>query len=228
MPATSKGPTPRQLARAENIDRIKRLALSQLAAAGAAELSLRAIARELNLVSSAIYRYYASRDELITALIIDAYDDLADRLEQAGASRRAPRRRWADTCDALRDWAVAEPHRFALIYGSAIPGYQAPPDTITAAGRVVRAFVAPVVGSAVEAPTGSVPSRALTGQLAATTAALGLDDVPPGVMLVVVGAFARVVGLLTLELNGHFVGGFEPADDLFATLVAREADALGL
>lgn len=227
MPATPKGPTPRQLARAENIARIKGLALSQLAASGAAELSLRAIARELNLVSSAIYRYYASRDELITALIIDAYDDLADRLEQAGASRRAPRRRWADTCDALRGWARAEPHRFALIYGSAIPGYQAPADTITSAGRVVRAFAAPAVGGAVEVPGAAAPSRGLAGQLVATSEALDLD-VPPAVMLVVVGAFARVVGLLTLELNGHFVGGFEPADDLFAVMVAREADALGL
>lgn len=221
-----KGPTPRQLARAESIDRIKRLALDQLAESGASTLSLRAIARELNLVSSAIYRYYASRDDLITDLIIDAYDDLAGELESAaGAARRGPRRRWTDTCHALRSWALAQPHRFALVYGSAIPGYAAPRDTIEPAGRVVRAFCSAAVGSAVPAPA-HVP-RALGRQLDGSAAALGLgvDEVT---MLRLVGAFGRVVGLLTLELNGHFVGGFEPADALFDALVADEADALGL
>ncbi|MBA3781374.1 MAG: TetR/AcrR family transcriptional regulator [Nocardioides sp.] len=221
------GPTPRQLARSENIDRIKRLALAQLSVAGASELSLRAIARELNLVSSAIYRYYASRDELITALIIDAYDDLADHLEAAGlrSVRKAPRRRWVDICHAVREWALTQPHRFALIYGSAIPGYQAPPDTIGAAGRVVRAFCMPVV-EARPAPDAVHVGRVLARQLVSTRGALELD-VLPEVMLLLLGAFARVIGLLTLELNGHFVGGFEPADALFDALVAREADALG-
>src|SRR5689334_20405571 len=105
------GLTPRERARAETLAQIKRLALDQLATTGAGELSLRAIARELNLVSSAIYRYYPSRDELITALLIDAYGDLADLLaEAARTDRRGARRRWADTADALRRWARAEPH----------------------------------------------------------------------------------------------------------------------
>lgn len=220
-----KGPTPRQLARAESIGRIKELALDQLAESGAAALSLRAIARELNLVSSALYRYYPSRDELITALILDAYDDLAYALEAAGTSRRAPRRRWLDTCHALRGWSLDAPHRFALVYGSAIPGYAAPQDTVVPAGRVVHAFCAPAVGAGAGPP--SPTGRPLVGQLRVSADALDLDA-DPGVMLVLIGAFARVVGLLNLELNGHFVGGFEPADLLFAALVEREADALGL
>lgn len=237
--AMAKGPTPREIARAENIERIKRLALSQLAESGAAELSLRAIAREVNIVSSAIYRYYASRDDLITDLIIDAYADLADGLEVAGrADRRGARRRWLETCGELRRWARHEPHRFALIYGSAIPGYRAPQDTIFAAGRVMSAFCAPVVGAAGGAGAGegdrepgrgsrAAVGRALVAQLDTTRAALEVD-VPPEVMLGLVGAFARVIGALTLELNGHFVGGFEPADALFGVLIEREADALGL
>ena len=144
----AEGPTPRQLAREQNIDRIKALALTQLAESGAGSLSLRAIARELNLVSSAIYRYYPSRDELITALIVDAYGDLADHLDEAGAAgRRGPRRRWVDTCLAMRAWAVSQPQRWALIYGSTIPGYAAPPDTIDPAGRVVLALCRPVAES---------------------------------------------------------------------------------
>jgi AcrR family transcriptional regulator len=222
-----EGPTPRQLAREQNIERIKSLALIQLAESGAASLSLRAIARELNLVSSAIYRYYASRDELLTDLIVDAYGDLAERLEEtSSAARRGPRRRWIDTCLAMRAWAVAEPHRWALIYGSTIPGYAAPPDTIAPAGRVVRALCVPVEEAGAR-PEPAPVGRTLAGQLDVTRDALGLA-VERGAMFALVAAFSRLIGLLTLELNGQFVGGFEPADDLFAALVEREADALGL
>ncbi|MFC4787077.1 TetR/AcrR family transcriptional regulator [Nocardioides sp. MAHUQ-72] len=220
-----KGPTPRQVARTENIARIKELALTQLAESGASTLSLRAIARELNLVSSAIYRYYASRDDLITALIVDAYEDLGSRLEEAATSARAPWRRWVETCRVLRAWAAAEPHRWALIYGSAIPGYAAPADTIAPAGRVVQAFCTAATGAgpAVVRPIG----RSLATQLDTTASALELDVDRP-TMLALVGAFSRVVGLVTLELNGQFVGGFDPADALFDALVEREADLLGL
>ena len=222
----AKGPTPREKARTENIARIKELALSQLAESGASTLSLRAIARELNLVSSAIYRYYASRDELITALIVDAYDDLGELLENTAGSARGPRRRWLDTCRAMRSWAIAAPHRFALVYGSAIPGYAAPADTIAPAGRVVRAMCLAATGASPTADTGPL-GRRLGTQL--DQAAKGLDlDVDRPTMLALTAAFSRVIGLLTLELNGHFVGGFEPADALFDALVEREADLLGL
>jgi AcrR family transcriptional regulator len=225
----TKGPTPRQLARQQNLERIRELALAQLAESGADSLSLRAIARELNLVSSAIYRYYASRDELLTALIVDAYTDLADRMDEAvAAPRRGPRRRWVEACLAMRAWAVAEPHRWALIYGSTIPGYAAPPDTIEPAGRVVLALLRPVVesGATPRVPERPLP-RALGGQLDAVSTGFGLDT-DRSTMLALVAAFSQVVGVLTLELNGQFVGGFEPADDLFVALVEREADLLGL
>lgn len=218
--------TPRQLAKAQNIERIKELALRQLATEGASSLSLRAIARELNLVSSAIYRYYASRDELITALILDAYDDLADTLETAADTRRGPRGRWVDTCLALRGWAVATPHRFALIYGSAIPGYAAPADTIEPAARVVRALAAPVVAGGAPHVRRSL-ARPLAEQLRGAAEALELE-LEPSAVLSVVEAFAHLIGALTLELNGHFVGAFEPADVLFAALVEDMANPLGL
>ncbi len=127
----------------------------------------------------------------------------------------------------MRAWAVAEPHRWALIYGSTIPGYAAPPDTIAPAGRVVRALCLPVAEAGGQRDGTVHRTRACDRQLDTTRAALELD-VDRGTMLALVGAFARVVGLLTLELNGQFVGGFDPADDLFATLVEQEADAVGL
>src|SRR6202046_3771698 len=84
MTATpSASRTARERARAELTREIKQEARRQLAASGAQGLSLRAVARELGMVSSALYRYFPSRDELLTALIIDAYDALGEAAEAA-------------------------------------------------------------------------------------------------------------------------------------------------
>jgi hypothetical protein len=109
-----------------------------------AALSLRAIARDVGMVSSAVYRYFPSRDELLTALIIAAYDELGDAVEQAdaGVRRRSDLdKRFLAVCAAIRDWARANPHEYALLYGSPVPGYVAPQTTTTSAGRITGAFL---------------------------------------------------------------------------------------
>ena len=123
--------------RAQMTDEIKAAARRHLATDGA-NLSLRAVARELGMVSSALYRYFPSRDHLLTALIIDAYDALGSAAEagDAGIERGDLLGRWLATCHAIRDWALANPYEYALIYGSPVPGYQAPQDTVPAATRV--------------------------------------------------------------------------------------------
>lgn len=130
--------TARQRARAELTREIKEAARRQLAETGAPQLSLRAVARELGLVSSALYRYFPSRDDLLTALIIDAYDSVGEAAETAAAANgtAGPRSGWRAVCHAIRDWARANPHEYALIYGSPVPGYQAPRDTVAPAARV--------------------------------------------------------------------------------------------
>ena len=106
-------------------EEIKATARRHLAEGGAANLSLRAVARDLGMVSSAIYRYVPSRDDLLTALIIDAYDSLGEAAETAHAADAdaAPAQRWVTVCEAVRGWALAHPHEYALIYGSPVPGY---------------------------------------------------------------------------------------------------------
>ena len=116
---------------------IKQLARRQLADVGAPNLSLRAIARDLGMASSAIYRYFASRDELLTALIIDAYEAIgteAERADRELGPADAPLR-WSTACWAAYRWSVANPAEFALIFGTPVPGYVAPPDTIGPATR---------------------------------------------------------------------------------------------
>src|SRR6186997_2793657 len=97
----------RERARAEITAEILEAARRQLATDGAAGLSLRAVAREVGMVSSAVYRYVASRDELLTLLIIGSYDALGTVVEDAAANRRrAPADRFLDAGRAVRTWAV--------------------------------------------------------------------------------------------------------------------------
>jgi AcrR family transcriptional regulator len=224
--------TARGRARAQMLTDIKQQALRQLGEEGAAALSLRAIARDLGVVSSGLYRYYANRDALLTALIIDAYDDLTAAVDTADAdlAPSAFRDRWIARCAALRRWALAEPARFQLLYGTPVPGYRAPEDTVGPAVAVDAALVRLVADAAAAGalrPLPAVGSEVLEAQLERVAVGLGLA-VPPAALAVAVSAVGTLVGLVTLELGGHFVGGFEPVDALFAHAVGDLADRLGL
>ena len=120
-------PTSRALARERTMARIVELGNAQLAESGVAGLSVREIARGLGMVSSAVYRYVASRDELLTLLIVDAYEDLAAVVEErlAGAGD-GPRERFLALGGAMSSWALAAPERWSLLYGTPVPGYAAP------------------------------------------------------------------------------------------------------
>src|SRR4051794_1206375 len=138
-------PTSRAENRVEQTRAILGRARAQLAEVGPAALSVRQIARDVGLVSSAVYRYFPSRDELLTALIVEAYDELGDAVEQAdaGVRRRADlARRFRAVADAIHDWARANPHEYALLYGSPVPGYVAPDATVSPAVRVSGTFLA--------------------------------------------------------------------------------------
>ncbi|HWK92111.1 MAG TPA: TetR/AcrR family transcriptional regulator [Luteimicrobium sp.] len=140
-------PTPRQLAREHTMREIVRIGRAQLATVGPADLSLRAVARELGVVSSAVYRYVSSRDELLTLLIVDAYDELGDAVDAALATAPAdPRDRVLAAARAVRSWALGDPSSYALLYGTPVPGYAAPADLTTQPGtRVVLALMRVVV-----------------------------------------------------------------------------------
>uniref|UniRef100_UPI0013B38CCA TetR/AcrR family transcriptional regulator n=1 Tax=Nonomuraea lactucae TaxID=2249762 RepID=UPI0013B38CCA len=131
--------TARERVRAELTREIADIARRRLATEGAGGLSLRAVAREMGMVSSAIYRYFPSRDDLLTALIIDGYNALGEAVERADASCPPDSfpDRWSAVCHAVRDWALAHPHEYTLLYGSPVPGYHAPQDTVPARARDV-------------------------------------------------------------------------------------------
>ncbi|APU22609.1 TetR/AcrR family transcriptional regulator [Actinoalloteichus sp. GBA129-24] len=211
--ADTEATTPRLRYRAQVREEIKDHARQQIAAAGTSALSLNAIAKQMGLSGPALYRYYAGRDELITELIRDAYRSLADAVHQTAATQGADPRALAH---ALRRWALADPHRYLLIYGTPIPGYHAPADTTAISGKIMTVLLDAYV---------TLPRRP------PTPLAIHLHDhrhwaaghsASPEVLHRALTFWTRLHGVLSLELAGHFTAmGFDPAQ-----LFAAEVDDL--
>jgi AcrR family transcriptional regulator len=219
--------------RAELTREIAEVARRHLATDGASGLSLRAVARELGMASSAVYRYYPSRDDLLTALIVEAYDALGQAAEEADAAvaPRDLRGRWTTTCTAVRTWALAHPHEYALVYGSPVPGYAAPESTIGPAGRVGEVLCR-ILADGLESgvaggdPDGSGADAALTPGVPAE---LGLPSDPSGSLAArAVHAWTSLYGLISFELFGHTHNIVADHEAFFAAAAGRLATCLGL
>ncbi len=227
--------TARERARVELTREIKETARRHLAQEGAAGLSLRAVARDLGMSSSALYRYFASRDDLLTALIIDSYDAFGEVAEKADAKAvraGAPTgERWLTVTRAVRRWALGHRHEWALVYGTPIPGYAAPQDTVEPATRLHRVLVH-VVQDAIAAGDIEVPARPLPGprlltDLAKATAGSPeppFEDVGERVLAI----WSAFIGSVSLEVFGQY-NRVLTDNDRFADLnVALAASTAGL
>ncbi|MEW2544739.1 TetR/AcrR family transcriptional regulator [Streptomyces sp. NPDC047002] len=196
--------SPRERYRAQVREEIKEHAREQIATAGASALSLNAISKRMGMSGPALYRYFASRDALITELVTDAYRSLADTFhDRAAADGGLP-----GLAQALRDWALADPHRYFLVYGTPVPGYRAPEDTTLIAAEIMSVLLA-----------------ACTAEDAPDAAAAGLDEHlahhrtwapdpadPPARLRRALLCWTRLHGVLSLELAGHFTGmGLDPS-----------------
>jgi len=222
--------TARARARAALTEDIKAAARGQLAEVGASGLSLRAVARELGMVSSAVYRYFPSRDALLTALIIDAFDAVGQVAERAvdGLSDRVTPR-WLALASAIRRWAHENPHDYALVYGSPVPGYEAPADTVAPATRVSLVALG-VVALGVE--SGEIDTAATVRMPRPVHADLGRlrDEAAPGVSDEVLArallAWTALFGTISYELFGHLHGVIDDYDAFFDHEMRRLADYL--
>jgi AcrR family transcriptional regulator len=225
LPSASR--TARDRARIELTDEIKAVARRHLVEQGSAALSLRAVAREVGMVSSAVYRYFPSRDDLFTALIIDAYDAVGEKAESADreSRNRTVAARLLAVCEAVRAWALANAHEYALIYGSPVPGYAAPEATIIPATRVPLVLLGQLVEGmasgeivAGESPTTTRIIRSDFAQLRRAAAA----DVPDSVLSRGLSVWAQVLGTINLEMFGHLHNVIHDYDAFF-TLQMRAA-----
>ncbi|MFH9063419.1 TetR/AcrR family transcriptional regulator [Streptomyces coeruleorubidus] len=220
----------RARARIEVTAAIKDEARRQLAAEGAARLSLRAVARELGMVSSALYRYFPSRDDLLTALIIDAYDSLGGTAEAAheAAAGSGPLQRWIAVCEAVRRWALDHPHEYALIYGSPVPGYTAPDTTVPPAARVGLLLFGIVrdayQGLGLARPSLPADLRPEAERMAADLA----PDLPPETVTALVAAWAQLFGMVGFELFGQFNRVVKDRETFFRHTVGQLAHGVGL
>lgn len=201
--------TRRERLRTQTREEAKAAALRQIAAAGPQSLSLNAIGKELGMTGPALYRYFAGRDELLTELISDGYHDLADAVETAASASAGdpPADRIRVLARAYRGWALAQPHRYLLLFGTPVPGYAAPAHTIAAATRTLRAFLEPIASLSYAARYPLLEDQ-LTAGLADRN-----PDAPwsgPALRLGVTG-WTRMHGVVSLEVEGHFGPmGFDP------------------
>jgi len=228
----------RERVRSELTAEITAAARRQLADVGGAGLSLRAVAREVGLVSSAVYRYFPSRDDLLTRLIIDGYDDLGAAAEAADDPARDPAERWLAVCRSVREWAREHPHEYALLYGSPVPGYRAPEDPVPAASRV-GIVLGRILGDAARSGALHARSDDRPGTSGgrdpslisdAAVEVLGgehplLDD---AVRIRGLLAWSSLYGTITFELFGHFVGSVEDGDRYFDRAMGDLAGLIGL
>lgn len=227
--------TPREQARERTMADVVRIGRAHLAASGAAALSLRAVARDLGVVSSAVYRYVPSRDELLTLLVVDAYDELGEAAEtaEAAAARDDLAGRWRAIATAVRAWALREPSRYGLVFGTPVPGYRAPAERTTDPGTRVVVLLLRLAADAQAAgarPAGT--DRDVPASLAADAArirgGLGLE-VSDEMLVATVLAWVSLFGAVGFEVFGQYgeTTFAEPAL-LFDALVDLLARALGL
>ncbi|MGQ0434145.1 MAG: TetR/AcrR family transcriptional regulator [Microthrixaceae bacterium] len=216
--------------RGELTEQIKGIARHHLAARGAPALSLRAVAREAGMVSSGVYRYFASRDDLLTALIVDAFDAVGEAAEEAdaGCDRADLDGRWLAVARAVRTWALSNPHEYALVYGSPVPGYTAPTDTVDPAGRVSLVFLrilADGVGSGSIATGDRIETTRVLRQDLARLRSVGAPGVPDSVLSRGLLVWTQLFGAISYELFGHLHRVITDYDALFE-LQARRAGEL--
>jgi hypothetical protein len=186
------------------------------------------------MVSSAIYRYVDSRDDLLTRLIIEAYDSLGAAAEAAvaEAATLADDERWVTAALAIRGWALARPHEYMLLYGTPVPGYAAPDDTVAPGTRVTLALLSIVRDAASghrlqPLDTTVDPPPGLTDELARLAQLVDLD-VTPAVLVAVLAAWTQLFGLLSFELSNQTRGVVDDHAALFEATTRLSARSIGL
>ena len=214
----------RALARDHLTRAILASARAQLGTAGPAALSVRAVARDVGMASSAVYRYFASRDDLLTALLVECFDEHGEAVEEAEAAvdRADLSGRWSAVAHAFRRWAAEHHWDYALLYGSPVPGYVAPEQTVGPATRVTRVLLGLLGDAADQGVQGRGPAAG-AGFHAATAdvRAFAGADLPDELLLAGLAAWSGLVGAVTLELFGHLDNAVGDREAWFDALVRR-------
>jgi AcrR family transcriptional regulator len=186
----------RERIRAQTLREIRELGARQVDDGGLAALSLNAIAKQMGMSGPALYRYFASRDELLAALITDGYGEITRAVEKAAAGGGEPEERLAAVAHAYRGWALAHPRRYALLFGERPEGFRDPEEAILqGAMGVLLEIVAELAGDAPGAPD---------PELAGWVERRGGAELPSRVPRLSLLLWTRMHGIVGLELSGAF------------------------
>ena len=185
---------------------IKETARIQIAERGAASLSLRAIARELKITAPAIYNYFPNRDDLVTALIVDAFNSLRDALlASQKTEEETPAKQILNSAHAYRNWALEHSEEYSLIFGTPIPNFHAPMEITGPAAAGSMAVLFGIFDAAWR--DGALKTEGLPTPIPEMIQAW-IDKVNyeghPAVVHFAMASWAQIHGMLSLELNGHF------------------------
>jgi len=229
MPA----PSMRARVRAEMIEEIKVAARRRLVVDGS-NLSLRGVARDMGIVASALYRYFPSRDDLLTVLIMDAYQGLSEaaKAAEAQAPPEDARGRWHAVCTGVREWALAHTVEYELLYGSPVPGYAAPPDTVAPASAIVMLLVDITADAAAAGPVTPLMSTPIPALVRADLRRLieqrQQGEMPEELLDRVFVAWTHLFGLVNFEIFGRLAGTIEARREYFDHHMSLMADLTGL
>ncbi|SDL62030.1 transcriptional regulator, TetR family [Glycomyces sambucus] len=222
--------TARARARAELTKEILASSRRQLGEVGAPGLSLRSVARDLGMASSAVYRYFASRDELLTALLIECYNEVGEAAERSDRPKAVPEIRWLGVWRGVRNWSLANRHEYALLFGTPVPGYAAPHLTTEIAARMpltLARIVADVKRDRGLRPrTGPICDPAAIEPAMLVLLEDGNFTVEDTARLIL--AWNRLVGIIGYELHGHLANVTADDDAFFEYCARAEGANLGL
>lgn len=203
---------------------IKEQAWSQIAAAGPAALSLRAVARDMGMTSSALYRYFPSRDHLLSTLAADGFASLADQLEDTerklDAKRIDAENRFLTLVRSYREWAIAHQQEYSLMFGTPVPGFEqcgpeAKLEMVRGVNVLFRCMVAGLDdGGIVPPPLQPAVERKLLPKLRKWHDHAG-SDLPPEALATCMFIWTQLHGAISLELFGHLPEPLMPAAELF-------------
>lgn len=226
-------PTRQQERRAQTVQEIKTLAMEQITAGGPDAVTLSGIVREMAMSPAALYRYFSSRDALLADLVVDAYNDFADSVLESSRDRSHAGRHLSDVLNGAREWALANPNAYRLIFQTSIGSGQevAPERTIPAASRSMTTIVeaiAAVADAAYEADQAGEEAEAvdpgLDTALEAWAQRSRLSQYPRAVLLLGLASWTRLHGIMSLELGGHLPATGIDAGLLYAAEVASIGD----
>ncbi|GII92210.1 TetR/AcrR family transcriptional regulator [Sinosporangium siamense] len=201
MPPTTPRNSLRERFREQVREDVKAAALQQLAAGGAQAISINAIARQLGVSGPTLYRYFASRDNLLTALVVDAYEDLSDTLTRTFGDRAAggtPEEHFRALARTYRAWALTEPHRYELLFKPPLPGYSAHTEPLAAAARSLMGLL---LGLLPELTPANPPPPVATAPITNADVLTARSQSAPGFHLAV-SVWTCMHGIVSLELGG--------------------------